>query len=340
MKFAHGEKVTYILVDAANMFWRGRHVVRGDTEIRIGMCMHIMFSSIYKCWRDFNGSHLVIAFEGRSWRKDFYAPYKAQRKAKRDEMTEAEQEEDVAFYEAFDAFKSFLNDYTNVTVLQAPGCEADDFIARWIQMHPNDNHVIVSSDSDFYQLINTNVSQYNGITSQHITIDGIFDDRNQPVIDKKTKTQKKIGDPEWLLFEKCIRGDSSDNIFSAYPGARVKGSKNKVGMAEAFADRNTMGYNWNNFVLQRWTDHNDKEHVVRDDYLRNKTLIDLTQQPDEIKEILDNTIIEAVQTEPKKQVGLQFMKFCGKWHLIKLGEKAQEHAAYLGATYEQQRTSS
>ena len=27
--------------------------------------------------------------------------------------------------------------------------EADDFIARWIQNHPDAEHVIVSSDSDF-----------------------------------------------------------------------------------------------------------------------------------------------------------------------------------------------
>ena len=30
----------------------------------------------------------------------------------------------------------------------------------------------------------------------------------------------------YLLFEKCIRGDTSDNVFSAYPGVRKKGTKN------------------------------------------------------------------------------------------------------------------
>ena len=36
--------------------------------------------------------------------------------------------------------------------------EADDLIALWIQAHPNDKHVIISSDSDFYQLINSSLS--------------------------------------------------------------------------------------------------------------------------------------------------------------------------------------
>ena len=41
---------------------------------------------------------------------------------------------------------------------------------------------------------------------------------------------KKAIDPEFVLFEKCVRGDSPDNIFSAYPGARLKGTKNKTGI--------------------------------------------------------------------------------------------------------------
>ena len=50
-------------------------------------------------------------------------------------------------------------------------------------------------------------------------------------------------------------------------------------MLEAFADKESKGFNWNNFMLQRWTDHNGEEHRVLDDYHPNKTLIDLTAQP-------------------------------------------------------------
>jgi len=326
--------MTYVLIDAQNMFFRARHVVRGDDiETKIGMAMHILFSSINKVWRDFNGSHVVFCFEGRSWRKDFYTPYKANRKVKRDAMTPAEMEDDTRFFEAFDKFKEFLRTKTNATVLQAKGCEADDFIARWIQNHPDDNHVIISSDSDFYQLISENVSQYNGVSNQHITLDGIFNDRGAPVINKKTGEQQHIGDPAWLLFEKCIRGDSSDNIFSAYPGVREKGTKNKIGMRQAFADRNGMGFDWNNFMLQKWIDHNKVEHVVRDDYVRNQKLIDLTAQPDDIKATLDTHIVEAAAAQPKGQVGLHFMRFCGINDLVRLGEQAEDHAKYLSAAY-------
>ena len=70
----------------------------------------------------------------------------------------------------------------------------------------------------------------------------------------KQVSKSKLVIPNGCCLRKCIRGDTSDNVFSAYPGARKKGSKNKVGMLEAFADKESKGFNWNNFMLQRWTD--------------------------------------------------------------------------------------
>jgi 5'-3' exonuclease len=316
------------------MFFRARHVVRGgDNDIKIGMAYHIMFSAINKAWRDFNGAHVVFCLEGRSWRKDHYIPYKANRAVARAAATEQEQEEDRAFWQAFDDFKDFIDQKTNCTVLQHKQCEADDFIARWIQNHPDDEHVIISSDSDFYQLLSETVTQYNGISNCHIKLDGIVNDKGKPVIDKKTKEQKQIGDPEYLLFEKCVRGDTSDNIFSAYPGVRKKGTKNKIGIQEAFADKASKGFNWNNFMLQRWTDHEGVEHRVLEDYLRNKELIDLTEQPEAIKQALDEVITTQVNKPNAGQVGVKFMKFCGKYDLQKISENPTDHATYLNAGY-------
>ena len=325
---------TFLLVDAANMFFRARHVVRGDDpETKVGMAYHIMFNSINKVWRDFQGSHVIFCLEGRSWRKDFDTSYKANRAAARAALTPKEAEEDKMFWAAFDELKVFLTNKSNCTVLQHERCEADDFIARFIQNHPNDEHVIVSSDSDFYQLLAPNVRQFNGISKQLITLEGVFDEKNRPVVDKKTKEPLPAPDPQWLLFEKCMRGDSSDNVFSAYPGVREKSTKNKVGLREAFADKDTKGYNWNNLMLQRWVDHNQVEHRVRDRYLHNKTLIDLTEQPEDIKIALDETISSAINRDKVSQVGLHFVKFCSKWNLVNIADKMTEHGEYLGATY-------
>ena len=108
----------YILVDTANTFFRARHVVRGDADIKIGMAFHITLNSIRKAWKDFDGDHVVFCLEGRSWRKDYYEPYKRNRSDARAALTEKEQEEDKLFWEAFDTFKDFINEKTNCSVLQ------------------------------------------------------------------------------------------------------------------------------------------------------------------------------------------------------------------------------
>ena len=164
-------------------------------------------------------------------------------------------------------------------------------------------------------------------------IDCIFDAKGKPVIDKKTKEPKVIPNPEWLLFEKCMRGDSSDNVFSAFPGVRVKGTKNKVGLTEAFEDRSKQGYAWNNIMLQRWTDPDGAEHRVLDDYERNRMLIDLTAQPVEIKQAVDNSICSMISHKDIGQVGIRFMKFCGKYELTKASESAEQYARWLNETY-------
>jgi 5'-3' exonuclease len=261
--------MNYIIVDTANTFFRARHVIRGNADEKIGMALHITLASIRKAWQDFNGNHVVFCLEGRSWRKDYYAPYKRNRAEARAALTEREAEEDKVFWETFDKFKEFITEKTNCTVLQNPRLEADDLIAGWIESHPDDSHIIISTDSDFVQLIAPNVKQYNGVSNTLITTEGYFTDKGKPVFDNKTNKPKEIVNPEWLLFEKCMRGDPTDNVFSAYPKIR----KNKL--LEAFEDRKSKGFAWNNLMLQRWVDHNGEEHRVLDDYERNRRLIDL-----------------------------------------------------------------
>lgn len=326
--------MTYILVDTANTFFRARHAIKGDLETKIGMSLHVTFNSVKKAWKDFNGSHVVFCLEGRSWRKDHYSPYKRNRSDARAAHTEKEAEEERVFWETFDQFKVFINEKTNCSVLHHPQLEADDLIAGWIQTHPNDDHVIISTDGDFAQLISSNVKQYNGVSGVTTTIEGYFDEKGKPVVDKKTGEKKTAPNPEWLLFEKCMRGDTSDNIFSAYPGVRTKGTKNKVGLQEAFEDKNTKGYNWNNLMLQRWVDHEGVEHRVLDDYNRNCLLCDLTAQPDEIKTLIKETIDNEISKNKNiSQVGVRMIKFCGSYDLNKISENIQQYVDPFNSRY-------
>ena len=325
----------YALIDTANTFFRARHIAsrNSDTWEKIGMALHLTLASVNQVVRKYGIDHVVFCLEGRSWRKDIYPQYKAHRRVAEASLTEAEQEENKMFWETYELFTTFLREKTNVSVLRNERAEADDIIARFVHLHPNDTHYIISSDTDYVQLINENVHQYNGVNNQLITLDGYHDEKGRLIVDKKTKEPKLLGDPQFVLFEKIMRGDAGDNVFSAYPGVRTKGSKNKVGLIEAYADRTKQGFNWNNMMLQRWVDPDGVEHRVREDYERNRLLIDLTAQPDEIKDKVDASITSGVRIQTTPQVGIHFMKFCGKYELAKISEQAETYAKWLNSPY-------
>lgn len=322
----------YIIVDASNLFFRSRYVTQDDDpELKCGMGLNIILTSIRKVWKKFKGSHVVFALDGRSWRKDIYSRYKITRAMK--EMNKSQEEKDLEtfYFSAMKDFTNFLTSKTNCTVLSHPRLEADDLISGWINQHPNDEHFIISSDTDFYQLLNKNVNIYDGMKSQIITLDGFFDDYDQVIMDNKTKLPRKVYEPEWLLFEKCIRGDSTDSIFTAFPRVRRKT------LLDAYEDRHAKGFLWNNLMLQTWVDHEGIEHIVRDDYERNRILIDLNAQPDEIKEIIKNVINLSIHSKEKRQVGSHFVKFCSKWQLINIidivTKQHGEFTDFLSAEY-------
>ena len=133
-----------------------------------------------------------------------------------------------------------------------------------------------------------------------------------------------------------MRGDPTDNIFSAYPGVRKKGTKNKTGLLEAYEDKESKGFAWNNLMLQRWVDHNGEEHRVMDDYERNRVLVDLSAQPSDVRSKIDETINTRAEVKQVPMIGAQLLKFCGKYDLIKISDNAQQYAEFLSASYDSQ----
>lgn len=347
----------FAIVDLANLFWRARHATRGDAFTKAGMALHIVFRSLRKLHREHGIDHIVFCAEGRSWRYDIYPQYKARRRLERAEQSAKDKEEDEVFNIAHDELIAFLSEKTRCTVLQSPGAEGDDFVARWVQLHPNDEHIIISGDSDFVQLLAPNVSIYDAVNERTIACDAVTDARGKKLafsVDPgsgKLKVGAAVGkegfepEPEWwkkALFLKIIRGDTGDGIFSAYPGVRFEGSSKRVGLREAWADRSEQGYHWNNLMLQRWsklvgTDSNGEpiheEVMVKDEYAFNESLIDLTKQPEHVKDLMDQVIVQAVQKDPVGNVGIHFLRFCDRHQLPNLSKEANDHAAYLNSPY-------
>lgn len=341
---------TYILTDGHNLFHRQVNMTNPALGIdsMIGMALHMILNSMKKEYTKWGGTHTVFFLEGRSWRKDVYPAYKANRAVAFAQQTEKEQEDHNILVEAFNDFVNYLSEKTNVTVLQNPKAEADDMIAVWCESHPNDQHILISSDSDFFQLLRLpNVTLYDPVKDILIKRDGIYNDNGDRLaFTIQSNAKIKVGKPdpnfvcedkwyEYALFMKCVRGDGTDNIFSAYPGVREKGTKNSVGIREAYNDQEGRGFSWNNFMLQKWLDHENKEHRVKDRYEENRRLIDLSLIPDEVKVSCLEIIAAETQRKnvPAVEIGMGFMRFCGKWALKKIGDNSNAFMPMLKAKY-------
>jgi hypothetical protein len=196
-----------------------------------------------------DATNVVITAESKvgNWRKQMYPEYKGTRDRSDFYL------EDVV--KAIDMVYDFLKDNTAATCLRIANAEADDIIAVWCQ-ETNIDTTICSGDTDFVQLLkNPKVKLYS----------------------PQQKKYRESESPEFDLFLKCIRGDTSDNIRSAYP--RVRETK----LREAFSDPLKM-LNMLETVIC--------ESKVNDVYEFNRTLIDLTQQPQSIRDGIMQSISE------------------------------------------------
>lgn len=340
----------FILTDGQNLFHRQIRMTNPSLGIdsMIGMALHLILNSMKKEYNKWGGTHTVLFLDGHSWRKKFYPEYKANRAVTYALQTPKEQQDHEILTEAFNDFVTYVDQKTNITVLRNPHAEADDMIYVWIDSHPNDQHIVISSDSDFFQLLRyKNVTLYDPVKDILIRQDGIYDDNGNKLsfrVDSNAKIKPGKRDPDFVcepdwfnyaLFLKCVRGDKVDNIFSAYPGVREKGTKTSIGIIEAYKDITKKGFSWNNFMLQKWSDHNGAEQVVRDKFEFNSTLIDLSRIPPDVKKVCNDIITEQTNRKniPAPEVGMGFMKFCGKWELKKIGDNYAAFMPMLRAKY-------
>lgn len=343
----------HAVVDLSHLVARCRHVTQGDAHDKVGMALQIVFRSLRRLHRDQQIDHMVFAVDGGSWRAAAYPAYKANRQRPWLAGSASAQEETRIFDEMLHQLVAYLRDKTRCTVLAAQGLEGDDLVARWVQTRPDDDHVIVSSDSDFVQLLAPNVRLFDGVQERMLSLSGVCNAQGETLrFSIQPKDGKlKIGgvepgfqpEPEWwrkALFVKLIRGDAGDNIFAAYPGVRYQGSALREGIAEAWDDRRAQGYHWNNFFQQEWDKRVGVDAAgtpilsrvrVRDEYRINQGLIDLTAQPDAIKTRLDQVIAATQAARPVQQVGVHFLRFCGDHDLPALAAEAATHAVYLNA---------
>ena len=319
-----------------------------DPDTKTGMALLLVFRSLRKLYREFAVDHMVFAVDHGSWRYASYPQYKSRRKLDRLAATPREQREHQQFFDMLNMFQDYLQTQTRCTVLAAKDVEGDDFIARWIARHPQDDHIIVSGDSDFVQLLTDKVCIFDAMNQRLIGASGVIDANGQTLAfavspkDGKIKVGKPdpvfVPEQDWwrkALFIKLIRGDATDSVFSAFPGVRYEGKKCSI--RAAWEDRQSQGYDWNNLMFQSWDkllESGEAQSVrVIDEFRINEHLIDLTKQPVAIIQTMDAAIDAAIGVPPVQQTGRHFLRFCATHDLPTLAKEAGDHVTYLNAAY-------
>lgn len=301
-----------LVIDISNILFRVavRQKVQGGPmgindltpDELVAFCMHMSLQSIYKWYAKIKPDFVVFAFEGgNNWRKKYSAEHNIRRQYKANRVRDPAMDH---FYKLIDSFKEVVEKHTSICCLSVEGMEADDCIAAYCQLYTAPDHeiYIVSGDKDFVQLLkDPQVKLVNPDTGKL---------RNQPG-DKDYEENL-----DYWLFLKCVRGDSGDNVPSAYP--RVYATKVK----EAFEDP----YKRLNFMNVTWKDENAAEHRVGDLFEHNMVLVGLDKQPDDIKAALYEGVDAQVQ-KLGNYSHFHFLKFLGEYKLKRVSEEVTKFVA-------------
>ena len=250
------------------------------------MIRHMILNSIRmynKRYRDEYGQMVICADGMNTWRKDYYPYYKAHRRKNREESSQDWNE----IFRILHLVRDEIRDNLPYKVIHHEGIEADDIIGTLaLRTQEFGNHepvMIVSSDKDFIQLQKfKNVKQFSPIQKKMVT------DEN----------------PRTYLFNHIMRGDSGDGIPNV-----LSPDDTFVSEGQQTPLRQTR--------INEWLEQSDNLKEVMDtevdrNYQRNKKLIDLTDIPENLQQLIINNFIEQPIAMRMKVLNYLIKKRCNQ----------------------------
>lgn len=183
---------------------------------RIESCIEKIIKQYKTDW-----SQVIFCRDSRReniWRNQLYKPYKQNRD--NSSLTGLKIAVNLLKLAIFRLIR-----YNNAKCIGLQGAEADDIVyclvKRINKYESGHNIIIVTSDQDYYQLLNTNVTMV-GLDTKDKTSKAIQnrDDISQDI--KKIIVDKKLDYRQLNLLVKIIVGDKSDNLPSCFPKCGFK----------------------------------------------------------------------------------------------------------------------
>lgn len=293
---------TYLHIDTSNFLYKTffKHI-KESLDVSISVCHHVTLMSINKYFKKFNVDEVVVAFDAFSWRKTYTADpsvcithqkYKGNRHS---DMSPTDKEKMDKFNEHIPQFRELFQTLTNCIVLYEEYLEADDLIAGFIQMHPDDKHILLSADKDFMQLLGRNDVRL-----------------ISPVDDKERTLEEFDNDPYYFIFQKCFRGDRGDHVMSAYP--RLRETKMKAAYTDPLLRTNLMQNEFSVMVNKDSGMPEERSYLTEDVFYENELLMDLTKQPQTIRDLMETSIKNSIENRGKFNY-IEFLRYCSKYEL-------------------------
>lgn len=308
----------------SNLLYRVFHANSKESEdILIGMCHHSAFMSMNYLYKKYKPDEIVAIFDGHSWRKEItksinnpitHKRYKGNR---RNNLTKKEEENLKVFDEHVGQLYEYLRHKTSLLVMKGSLLECDDIVAGFVDRFKDDEHLLISSDKDFIQLLD----------NENLTI-------IEPDKEKKRTLDDWDGDAKLFMFEKCIRGDSSDNVQSSYPRLRKK--KILEAYHDEYLKTNIMEHEFDvEYLDEKSGDLLKKHYKTKDLFEENQLLMDLRCQPDSIKNMINKVIDDAMENRAEFDL-ISFIRFCSTHNLERISQNKQTFIRLLstdGFTY-------
>jgi DNA polymerase-1 len=209
------------LIDGSGFIFRAYHALpplnnpHGEPVGAVyGFC-----NMLIKILQERQSDNIAVIFDAsrKTFRQDIYPEYKAHRPPAPDDLIPQFQ----LIREACTAF--------GIPHIESNGFEADDLIATYAQqaIEQDTDVVIISSDKDLMQLINSHITLFDPIKNKIIAEDGVFE---------------KFGvTPDKVIDIQALAGDSSDNV----PGVPGIGPKTAAELINKFGSLESLYQNVN-----------------------------------------------------------------------------------------------
>ena len=244
----------------------------GSKNVEPDFVRHMVLNSLRSYRSKFEGEfgELVLCYDNKTnWRREYFPNYKHSRRKGRKESK-------LDWNNIFDTLhmiKDELTEFFPYKVLEVENAEADDIIASvvfHVASEPKNYEkvLILSSDKDFIQLQRYNfVSQYSPMQKKFVN--GI--------------------DPTTYIKEHILKGDRGDGV------------PNFLSPDNTFVDE-LRQRPMSKRKLEAWIDLEPSDYCNEEmmrNYHRNRTLIDLSYIPDNIKEKCTQTFLDAPEGSRK-----------------------------------------